>query len=191
MKIDLSLLRALVITFLFTTPLFGTETPLVIDPAQSHIEAHVKSTLENFVAKLTAYEATVAVDPAEKRVGHAQLKFHFSDIKTGNEKRDTEMRLWQQTDLFPDSVCVVDTLVPAGTSNYTAQGKLTFHGVTKAVAFPVTIISKEPGTYIIEGELSLDTRDYGLPVIRKFGMLKVNPVLEVNFHLEGRAGTGT
>jgi hypothetical protein len=31
----------------------------------------------------------------------------------------------------------------------------------------------------------VDTRDYGLPIIRVFGLLKVDPLVHVQFHLEG------
>jgi iron complex transport system substrate-binding protein len=40
------------------------------------------------------------------------------------------------------------------------------------------------------GDASLDTREFGLPVIRLFGLLKVDPVVRVRFHLQGTAPAG-
>jgi polyisoprenoid-binding protein YceI len=163
---------------------------LIIDKEHSHIEAGVKSSMDNFSANLTAYEAVISVDPAEKRVASAQLKFPFAAIKTGNEKRDTEMRHWQQVDQFPECVYILEALLPAAGGTFNARGKFILHGVTKDITFPVTIGFKDNGICTIDGDLPLDTRDFSLPIIRNFAILKVNPLLQVKFHLEGRASTG-
>jgi len=170
--------------------IFAAETPLAIDKAHSQIEAAVKSTTDNFPAKLTAYDAIVALDPAGKHVERVQFKFHFADLNTGNEKRDVEMRHWEETDKFPDCEYVLVELLPVAGGSFNARGKFTLHGVTKEIIFPVNIGFKDPATCTIDGELPVDTRDYGLPVIRKFAVLKVNPVLQVKFHLEGHVAPG-
>jgi polyisoprenoid-binding protein YceI len=174
------------ISLALASRVFAVDTPLVIDKEHSRIEAEVKSTMDNFSAKLGSYDAAISVDVAEKRVISAQLKFRFADVKTGNEKRDAEMLHWEQTEQFPDCVYSLVSLLPAASGTYSARGKFTLHGVTKEITFPVVIGVKEPGTYTIEGNLPIDTRDYGLPVIRKVAILKVNPVLQVKFHLEGK-----
>ena len=168
----------------------AAEVPLQIDKEHSHIEAEVKSTLDNFSAKLTAYNATILADPANQQIRSAQLKFRFADLNTGKEKRDDEMRHWEQIDQFPDCVYVLDALLPAAGSTFNARGKLTLHGVTKEITFLVTLVFKSPDSCTIDAELPIDTRDYGLPIIRNFGLLKVNPVLQVKFHLEGHVGSG-
>jgi polyisoprenoid-binding protein YceI len=141
--------------------------------------------MDSFVASLTSFDATVSADPAEKHVSAAQIKFRFSDVKTANDKRDAEMNHWEQTEQFPDCIYVLDTLQPATGGTFTAHGKFTLHGVTKEITFPVTVSFQDANLCKIDGDVPLDTRDYGLSVIRKFAMLKVNPVLQVKFHLEG------
>ena len=59
------------------------------------------------------------------------------------------------------------------------------HGVGRDLAFPVSIAHSEAGTYAIDGEVPIDTREFSLPVIRRFGFLPVDPVVKVRFHLQG------
>ena len=175
--------------FLSTRGLFASEAPLTIDKSRSHVEAMVRSSLENFTASLTAYEALISVDVAEKHIVNAQLKFRFADVKTDSEKRDADLNRWEQTDQFPECVYILDALLPAAGGTFKARGKLILHGVTQELVFPVTISFKAPNVCSLDGDLTLNTTDFGLPQIRKFGLFKVNPELQVKFHLEGRAAS--
>jgi polyisoprenoid-binding protein YceI len=174
----------------FTTRLLAVETPLSIDKSHSHIEAVVMSSLENFTVKLTAYDTVVWVDLAEKRINTARLSFRFADLKTGKEERDSAMVRWQETDQFPECAYILEALLPAVGGTYKAKGKFILHGVTKTIINPVTVSFSGAGTCMIDGDLSLDTTDFGLPTIRKYVLFTVNPVLHINFHLEGHAPTG-
>ena len=187
MKIPVFALAAL----LFAPGLPAAESLLTIDKSRSHIEAMVTSTRDNFTASLTAYEIALSIDPAQKHIGSAQLRFRFADIKTGDEKRDAEMRAWQQTDQFPDCIYILEALLPAPGGTFNARGKFILHGVTKVITIPVTISTTSPGTCLIDGDLSLETTDFGLSPIRKFGVFKVSPTLQVKFHLEGHASAGS
>jgi polyisoprenoid-binding protein YceI len=162
----------------------AAEQPLAIDKAGSHIEIQVKATADSFVGKLTEYAPTVLVDPATGKVTGAKFAFHFKDVKTGNEKRDREMNVWQQTDKFPDSDFALETLAPAADGKLVAKGALTLHGVTQTLSFPV-VITRSEAMITIEGDATVDTRTFGLPVIRKFAVLKVDPLVVVHFHLIG------
>jgi len=162
----------------------AAEQPLAIDKAGSHIEIQVKATADSFVGKLTEYAPTVLIDPATGNVTSAKFAFHFKDVKTGNEKRDREMNVWQQTDKFPDSDFALETLALATDGKLVAKGALTLHGVTQKLSFPV-VITRSEAKFTIEGDATVDTRTFGLPVIRKYALLKVDPLVVVHFHLIG------
>lgn len=179
-----------VLPLILASQLFAASVPLTVDKEHSSVEVAVKATMDSFTAKLIAYDAVIAADPETKQIQSAQVKFRFADIKTGKDKRDVEMNHWQETEKFPDCLYVMDSLKPASGDIYNATGKFTLHGVTKEISFPVTILIQTDGSCKMDSEFPLDTQDFGLPIFKKFGMLKVNPLLKVKFHLEGRVAAG-
>lgn len=179
-----STLRALAVLLGAAEPafVFAEPVPLSIDAAQSRVEIVVKATVDSFTGKLDAYKAAISVD--DGRVVSARLDFRFSDVRTGKPARDEAMHEWQETARHPDASFVLAALKPAAEGRLTATGALTLHGVTKEISFPVSVI-RDGDRYAFDGEATLDTRDHGLPVIRKFLMLKVDPSVVVRFHLQG------
>jgi polyisoprenoid-binding protein YceI len=94
------------------------------------------------------------------------------------------MNLWQRTDQFPQVEFVLVSFEPAAGTTYTAQGQLRLHGMEHLVAFPVSVTAA-PRLWAFDGEVPADTRNYNLPIITLFVMLKVDPVVRVRFHLQG------
>lgn len=156
--------------------------PLIVDTDQSRVEIVVKATVDSFTGKLNAYTAGITVD--EGRVTAAKLEFHFVDVLTGKEARDEAMHDWQQTAKHPDCSFVLAALEPAPAGRINARGTLTLHGVAREISFPVSVTTDHT-LYAVDGEVPIDTRDFGLPIIRKFMLLKVDPVVTVRFHLQG------
>ena len=134
--------------------LAAAEVPLAIDRANSRVELAVKATVDSFVGKLTDYAATVRVDPATGAVTTAKLAFHFSDVKTGNEKRDREMNDWQQTGKFPDGDFLLDSLAAVAPGKFAVRGRLTLHGATHELSFPATI-SHDGAKVTVDGEAEI------------------------------------
>lgn len=169
---------------LFAGSLPAAEKSLTIDQGNSRIEIAVKSTVDSFVGKLVAYTPTLTLDSVAGKVTAAKIAFHFNDVKTGDEKRDHEMHIWQQTEKFPDGDFTLGTLEPSTDGKLVAHGTLTFHGAAHALEIPVKVARTE-SSVTVDGEAMVDTRLCGLPVIRKFGLLKVDPIVGVRFHLVG------
>lgn len=155
---------------------------LVVDAAQSRVEIVVKATVDSFTGRLDAYRAEITVDGG--RVTGATLSFHFKDVHTGKGGRDEAMLEWQETVKHPDGVFTLAELKPADDGRFKARGTLVLHGVSREIVFPVSVITDRM-LYAIDGVALLDTQDFGLPVIRKFGLLKIDPVVKVRFHLQG------
>lgn len=169
---------------LLCLPLLATAawaSDLHLDRGQSRVEISVKSTIDSFVAEATAFDARVSLGPSAA-IEAAEVRVPFSAIRTGKEDRDRDMNAWQGTARFPDVVFTLTALEPSTGAGNTAVGRLRLHGVERAVRIPVSLRAVS-GTWVIDGEASLDTREYGLPVITKLLVLKVDPVVKVRFHL--------
>ncbi len=154
---------------------------LTINEEQSCVEIVVAATGDSFTGRLTHYQADVEVK--EGRVVSAVIRFRFGDVHTGRERRDEEMHDWQDTRKHPDGMFTLAELEPAG-GRFKAHGTLVLHGVSRKIVFPVSVITDRT-LYAIDGVVRLDTRDFDLPVLRKFWLLKVDPVVKVRFHLQG------
>jgi polyisoprenoid-binding protein YceI len=157
---------------------------LSVDQAHSQVDVAVKATMDSFTAHLENYTASIAVDPETRRPVSATVSFKFADVKTGKTARDEEMHKWQETAKFPDASFVMTAFTAANDGRYTASGTLQLHGVSLAISFPVSLRS-DGVLWAIDGDAPLDTRDFGLPVFKKFGLLKVSPDLKVRFHIQG------
>jgi polyisoprenoid-binding protein YceI len=169
---------------LLTVALPAAERNLVIDPALSRVEIQVKATVDSFVGRLAAYDARLTFDDAARRVTAAVFRFKFSDVKTGKADRDAQMNEWQQTVQHPEAVYTLTSLAAGVDGRLTATGTFRLHGVERTLVFPVAV-TEDNSVVAIDGEVKLDTREFGLPVIRKFAVLKVDPLVTVRFHLQG------
>ena len=177
MKWPIFVLAGLLPVFAVAAP-----APLIVDPAQSHIEVVVKATVDSFTGTLDAYTADISVDAG--RVVAASFGFRFDQVHTGKDGRDAAMHEWQETPKHPDGLFTLTAIETAADGRLTAKGSLAFHGVTKDIAFPVSVTTDRK-LYSIDGEAPIDTREFGLPIIRKFALLKVDPIVKVRFHLQG------
>ncbi|PTX92675.1 YceI family protein [Opitutus sp. ER46] len=175
---------ALLLVCLSPGVLHAGERPLAIDFAQSQVEVLVKATVDSFTGHLTRFEPMITVGD-DGMVSHARLAFHFRDVDTGKPKRDEAMHEWQHTSEHPDGEFILGSLHANPDQGFTAAGWLTFHGVRRELSFPATV-TKDGTLYAIDGNAAVDTREYGLPIIRMFGLLKVDPVVHVRFHVQGR-----
>lgn len=161
----------------------AADTPLKIDRARSFVDVEVKATVDSFTGRLEKYQAAITADSATKRIKAAKFEFRFADLKTGKPDRDAKMLAWLGS---PEAAGVFDlgvlALTPDGQGQ--ANGRLTFHGVSERIEFPVTVVRDGLG-YTIKGEAEIDHRNWGLKVIRMMGLLKVDPVVRVKFQVVG------
>lgn len=164
----------------------AAELPLRIDAARSRVDIVVKATVDSFTGKLDAYDAAIGVDPVTGEVRTAKFAFKFADVKTGKTDRDEQMHAWQDTRRHPDGVFTLAALSRGEGGQLVATGTLKLHDMAREISFPVAV-AHEGGLFSLDGEVALDTRDFGLPIIKKFLLLKVEPEVRVRFHLQGGA----
>ncbi len=170
----------------FAVAVPAAEQPLVIDLAASRVDVAVRASVDSFTGRLERFAPAVAVGD-DGRVVSARLAFQFRDVVTGKAGRDQAMHKWQATEKFPDGLFVLTSLEPAPApgAGLVAIGRLTLHGMTRDLRFPISVL-REGGRHVIDGDATIDTREFGLPVIRMLALLKVDPLVHVRFHLEGR-----
>lgn len=163
----------------------AADVGLAVDKAQSRVEILVKATVDSFTGTLVDYQPVIRVDHDTGTVVSADVSFAFADVKTGKPDRDEQMHTWEDSARFPTGDFKLLSLTPTSEGRFTATGTLTFHGVTRELSFPITITT-DRRLFAIDGEAVVDTRTFDLPVIRKFGLLKVDPLVKVRFHLQGK-----
>jgi polyisoprenoid-binding protein YceI len=159
---------------------------LQIDQSKSRIEVAVNSTVSSFTGKLEKYQAAIECDLARPLPTNAQVTFDFKDLKTGVAGRDEHMLKWLQYSKNPKASFYLTDWKRNGEESL-AQGQLTIHGVQRTIQIPV-IVKRQNDTYDIEGAVSLDYRDFGLPRIRSALVFSVDPRLKIKFHLLGKIG---
>jgi polyisoprenoid-binding protein YceI len=160
-------------------------TSLLIDRLQSRVDIAVNSTIDSFVARLEDFDAAITMNPDTGRVETGFFRANIAALKTGRADRDRDMNAWLQTDQFPQTIFELTALDPGPDAEFTARGRFQLHGQQRDISFS-SKITYDRGVATIDGTAALDTRDYGLPVIKKFWVLTVDPVVHVRLHLEGR-----
>ncbi len=173
--------RLLVVSLLLPYALSAADRSLKIDKARSYVDVDVDATI-NFTGRLEDYQTSFSVDAAGK-IKTATLAFKFADLKTGKTDRDAKMIQWLGGGL-PDGKFEAGIIVVAPDGQGQVTGKLTFHGVTTRVEFPVNVARNE-GTYVITGEATIDYREWELKIIKIAFIAKVNPLVKIRFKFTG------
>jgi polyisoprenoid-binding protein YceI len=176
---------AILAALLCPLSLFAAGQTLIVDKARSSVDVDVEATFDSFVGHFVDFEADVTVEGSVIDRVSGQFHFLLADLKTGDGERDAELYRWQQNDRFPDGIFTLVGLQPDEDGQFVANGRLKFHGTERDVSFPVRI-KPEKKVLTVEGEAKMDTRDYGLPVYRRFLIFTVNPIVRVRFRIMGR-----
>jgi len=156
---------------------------LKVDKERSRIQVDAKATGHEFTGTLGDYKATISGTSDKLLPTAVELTWKFADLKTGDEKRDAEMIKWLGGGGPEGSFKFIKTWSDGGKDF--AQGTLKIHGVSKTLAFP--FIAKKEGKWVtIDGTAQLDYQNFGLPIIRNMAVMKVEPALQVRFHLVGQ-----
>jgi len=160
----------------------ATERTIKLDRSKCYVDVDVKATVDSFTGHLDRYELAVPID-ARGKIKDALLQFKFADLKTGKPERDQAMLEWLgSADAAGSFDLGLLALAPDGQGQ--ASGKLTFHGETQLVEFPVHVDVKD-GAYTVTGKTTIDYRNWGLKKIRKFGVMTVDPEVTIRFQFVG------
>src|SRR5581483_6027678 len=112
--------------------------------------------------------------------------FPVERLRSGNDVQDREM--WRLIDSrrFPAIVCELRALEPVSDGGrYRAEGDITLAGRTRRYRGELNVRA-DAGRCVLEGQLSVDIRDFGLRPPNVL-ILKVDPVVSVRLHLVAAA----
>lgn len=174
--------RLLALACFLLTLAAATAAPLAVVPGSASVEVAVRATGDSFTAKLAKSEIALAGDPATGAIATADVRFNWADLKTGKDARDKEMLKWAGADKNPAGHFALSKLAAAADGALTATGTLELAGQSHELSFPVKV-ARTDADWTVSGETPLDHRLWGLPKIRKFAVLTVDPVVTVRFAL--------
>lgn len=157
---------------------------LHVDTERSRIQVDAKATGHAFTGDLTKYSAKVEGDRASAQPEKLELNWDFTDLKTGDEKRDAEMIKWLGGGKAKGSF-VFEKSWDETTEGGSAQGALTINGVSKTYGFTYKV-KKEGDWVTVDGQVAMDYQNFKLPLIRSMAIMTVDPKLSVRFHLVGK-----
>lgn len=116
----------------------------------------------------------------------------LKDLETGISLRDSHMReKYLEVDKFPEATLTVATNAvtwpeDGKTSEGSAKGTFTVHGVSKEVSFKYRI-SNGGGTYSVEGEAPVNFKDHGINVPTYMG-ITVKPDITILSKFNAKKG---
>lgn len=160
----------------------AAERQLKIDRTRTFIDVDVKATVGSFTGRLENYELKITVD-APGKIKSTVFAFKFADLKTGKAERDADMIKWLGGG-DPAGLFEVGNLAITPDGQGQASGRLTFHGKTERVEFPINV-TKTDGVFTVTGETTIDYRNWDLKVIRMALVAKVDPEVKIRFKLTG------
>ncbi len=155
----------------------------VVDKSKSSITISAKATGDSFGGTLKDYSATITGNADTLEAQSAVVSWKFSDLDTGKADRDAKMLDWLEVGSHPKGTFTLTKLNNKG-GNLSANGTLNIHGVSQNIVFPVRV-TKDGKSINISGTATLNTTNYGLPIIKMLAVMKVDPKVVVNFSLTG------
>jgi polyisoprenoid-binding protein YceI len=172
------------IVALLSTLSLAHAATLEVDKGRSRIQVDAKATGHNFTGTLKEYSASVSGDSGSLAPQGFKLEWNFNDLDTDDAKRDKEMIKWLGGGNPKGSFKFTKSWIGKDGSQQ-AMGTLTINGVSKTVSFPYT--AQKDGEWVtVDGKVSMDYRNFSLPVIRAMAVMTVDPKLDVRFHVVGK-----
>ncbi|HET7537716.1 MAG TPA: YceI family protein [Candidatus Didemnitutus sp.] len=174
--------RLLALLALLPVAVFAADRIIKIDKSRSYVDVDVKATMDSFTGHLDKYDTVITTDAAGK-VKTTVFSFKFTDLKTGKTDRDAEMIKWLGGG-EPEGKFELGIIAVAPDGQGQVSGRLTFHGVTQRIEFPVNVV-KDKDTYTMIGDVTIDYREWGLKPIKKALMFSVGHDVKIKFKLIG------
>ena len=178
----------LVLAVLPATASYAEQRVMVLDPAASKVSFVLDATTHDVEGILALRSGRIAFDPATGAAS-GEIAIDLKSAATGNKTRDHTMHeKVLETGKWPVAVFRAEKLrgavAPAGVSQVTLDGTLSFHGADHKLSLPAKVEAGN-GRLKAETELSIPYVEWGLhdPSVM---FLRVEKVVTVKVQAEGR-----
>ncbi len=154
-------------------------------PERSRLWAEARSSLHPIRVETSGLRGDLEaeVEDGKVRLGAPfKVEIDAERLRSGNGLVDGELQRRLDTRKFPRVIGAVRAVEPGGDGRSRLQGDLSLHGVTQSTDADVTVRLVDEKTIEIEGEKTIDMRDYGLTP-PKFLMFRVQPDVKVRARL--------
>jgi polyisoprenoid-binding protein YceI len=163
-----------------------------LDAGASTLKFTGHAFLHSFDGQAQEFEGGARLDPANPNlVSEAFLDVAAGRMTTFQDTRDKNMRAWLHTDADPRIEfhlsrieCLSGDPAKAGPdhpASFAVSGEFTLNRTTQPLCARV-LGWRERRTLVVTGTTTLNTIDYGLPIIRQLFMT-VDPHVDVSFRL--------
>lgn len=138
------------------------------DKAHTHIGFSVKHILGLVPGEFKEYDGTFSFDEKKPASSKVAVTIQADSINTNNEGRDHHLKTPEFFDVekFPTLTFVSKKVAKTGGTDYSVEGDLTIHGVTKPVTLSVQYLGSDNmmGADIagFSATTRIDRRDFGL-----------------------------
>jgi polyisoprenoid-binding protein YceI len=179
----------LVLPLFFAAVARGADVPL--DVKQSSLKFTGHATLHDFHGQAQDFHGSAQVDAADPNlVRSAVIDLAPAHLTTFQATRDKNMREWLHIDAHSQIEFRLTKVQHTSDPNYPSHnasnwfavsGDFTLNGVTRPITAKATGW-REGSRLIVDGTTTLDTTQFGLPIISQF-FLTVDRNVDVSFHL--------
>jgi polyisoprenoid-binding protein YceI len=163
-------------------------------PARSVVLIEVRSSVGPISFGAIGLEGAIEADvgnsvvrPGSQPAAHVEIA--VNGLRSGNSLYDAELMRRIDARHFPTATIDLTETVTVGKANrYRLSGKMSFHGVTRAVEGAVTVNIVDDELLVVTGEQAFDIRDFDVPSPTVL-MLRIYPDVRVRLHVEAELGT--
>lgn len=163
-----------------------TATPLpALTVRSGEARFYATSTLTDFTGRTTRVTGRTEAAPSLAAV-RGRFEVEVAGLETGNSTRDRHMREALAADSFPQLRFEVDSIrvkrVTADTAEVELEGRLTLHGVTRALPLPARVERVAAGGMHVKAYTVVRLREWGITrnLSRGFGAVKVGQEVTVS-----------
>jgi PadR family transcriptional regulator, regulatory protein PadR len=158
-------------------------------PARSVVLIEVRSSVGPISFGAIGLEGSIDADvgnnvvrPGTQPAAHVEIA--VNGLRSGNSLYDAELMRRIDARHFPTATIDLTETVAVGKANrYRLSGKMSFHGVTRAVEGAVTVNVVGDELLVVTGEQVFDIRDFDVPSPTVL-MLRIYPDVRVRLHVE-------